>query len=836
MLRLALQTARHRVAALLAVACATLGGAALVTGIGVIAESGLFSHVPVERLARADIVVSAEQSYQPPQDLPISLPERGRVPADLTDRLSRLPGVTAAFGDVSFPATLLSSQGNPVTVGDPGVAGHGWSATKLSDQPRVTGRPPAAVGELAIDESTAAAAGVSPGDQVQVVAAGRTATYRITATVAAVQTGLYFSDDTAIQLAGRGQDTRTVDLIAIQTAPGATGQVTAAVRNTLADKGLMVSTEADRGDVESLGTASARSLLPALAGSMAGVTLLVIGFIVAGALTVSISSQRRDLALMRAVGATPKQIRGLAAGQATLIAAPALLVGAGVGYLLADQFRSMLVSIGLLPEALPLTVGPLPAVAAVLLLLAVVQVSARFAAWRTSRLPATEAVAESRAEPRVPSVARTRAGIVLIAVANVVAIAPLFNQTQIGASVTAIAGILATVGLGLCGPALLRQVSRALAAKLSAGPPAPTWLAVANMHGYSMRVAGAVTTLAMAVVFTLTYALTQTTLMTASSRDVQASSKASLHVTAPAVGGIPRDALAAVTSTPGVTAAAPVSTTTVLWSSRIFGEEQVDGSPALILTPDAAKVLDLDVRSGSLNDLTGATVAVSASLGTPLGSQVGFILGDGTATTAKVVATYGRGLGVGTVALSRDLAIGHTSSGLDQRILVSTDDTPAVRDRLAAAHPGLVVNEGAGFAPSGKIPPELWLNIVVLGVLLGYLLLGITNKLVASTAQRRSELATLRLIGATPRQVRAMMRREAGLIWTVALVTGLLLSVVPIVLLSLGFLDSPWPAGPMWLLPGIAVVVAVIAFAAIELPTRNALRVPPIEARNHRAA
>jgi putative ABC transport system permease protein len=727
---------------------------------------------------------------------------------------------------------LLSSQGNPVSVGDASAAGHGWSATKLLDQPGFTGQPPAAAGELAVDDGTAAAAGVSPGDQVQVVVAGRSATYRITAVVTDGPAGLYF-DDTAIQLAGRGQDARTVDLIAIQTAPGATGQVATEVSKVLADKGLVVSTGTDRGDVESLGAAAARSFLPVLASSMAGVTLLVIGFIVAGALTVSISSQRRDLALMRAVGATPKQIRRLAAGQATLIAAPVLLLGAGAGYLLAGQFRTMLVSIGLLPPNLPLTVSPLPAVAAVLLLLAVVQVSARCAAWRTSRLPATEAVAESRSEPRAPSTTRTRAGMLLIAAANVIAVAPLINQTKIGAAVTAMAGILATIGLGLCGPALLRQISRALAARLPGRTPAPTWLAVANTHGYSMRVADAVTTLAMAVVFTLTYALTQTTLITASSRDVQASGKAELNVTAPAVGGIPQDALAMVETTPGVRDAAPISTTAVLWPTRMFGQVQMESSPALILTPAAKDVLDLDVRSGSLDELTGATVAVSAGSGDArLGSQVDLILGDGTPVTAKVVATYGRGLGIGSVALSRDLAIGHTSGGLDQRILVRTDDTETVRGRLAA-HPGLVVSDGTGIGPRDEIPPELWLNIIVLGVLLGYLLLGITNKLVASTAQRRSELATLQLIGATPRQLRAMMRREAGLICTVALVTGLLLSAVPVVLLSLGFLGQPWPAGPVWLLPLIAVVVAVIAFTAIELPTRQALRTPPIEARSH---
>jgi putative ABC transport system permease protein len=75
-----------------------------------------------------------------------------------------------------------------------------------------------------------------------------------------------------------------------------------------------------------------------------------------------------------------------------------------------------------------------------------------------------------------------------------------------------------------------------------------------------------------------------------------------------------------------------------------------------------------------------------------------------------------------------------------------------------------------------------------------------------------------------------MMRREATLICAVALGTGLLVSVLPLTFLSIGFLHRPWPAGPLWLLPTIAVVVTAITFLTVELPTRQALRTPPAQA------
>ncbi|MGW0431503.1 FtsX-like permease family protein [Micromonospora sp. NPDC003197] len=842
MLYLALRMARHRIAALLAIACATLGGAAFVTGIGVLAESGWRSHAPVDRLAAADVVVSASQTYRPAGDLPIALPERVKVPGDLVDRMAKLPGVTAAIGDVSFPAAVLDAQGGVVPAKDPDSAGHGWSSTALLDQAQVAGAAPAGPDEVALDQATAAATGVAPGDQVSVIAAGHRSTYRVSAVVSAG--GIFFTDSTALRLTGRdqGPTAGSVDLVAVRTTPGSGDSVAAEIRKLVRDTGLVVSTGAARGDVEAPETVAARGLLPLLAGSLAGVTLLVVGFIVAGALAVSIGAQRRDLALLRAVGATPRQVRRLTAAQAMIVAGIALPPGLALGYLLADQFRQLLVSVGMLPSVLPLTVSPLPALAATLLLVGVVLVSAWSASWRASRMPATEAVAESQSEPRTPSKGRGFAGVLVLVGANVVSVAPLLTRSQAGVAVTALAGILAAIGLALVGPTLISWLSRVLARRLPGRASAPTWLAVANSHGYALRVAGAVTTLAMAVVFTLTYTLTQTTMLAATTGDLRDGTLAQLRLSAPELGGLPADLPATIQTTPGVRAAAPVTSTTVLWPYRMLGETEVEASTAFVLTADAPAVLDLDVQTGNLADLSGNTVAVSADVArsrdASVGREIELILGDGAEVTARVVAVYGRGLGFGPVVLSRDLVVGHLTTGLDQSILVRADDTDTARRNLAtlvAARPGLVLDDndaGSGPGGVGAIPPELWINIVVLGVLLGYLLLGIANKLIATTAQRRNEIAMLQLVGATPGQVRAMMRREAALICAVALGAGVLLAVVPLVLLAIGLLGQPWPAGPYWLLPAVAIVVAAIAFLTIELPTRQALRTAPAAALN----
>ncbi|MEU9239301.1 ABC transporter permease [Streptomyces sp. NPDC048385] len=847
MFRFALRMAAHRIAALLAVACAVLGGAALITATGVLAESGLRSQLPPGRLGGADVVVAADQEYHVSGDLPIALPERAAVPAGLTARLAKLPGVTLAVGDIGFPAAVTDPHGrlSPVTGEDPAAAGHGWSSAKLlAGGARVEGRAPSAPAEVAV----AATTGLSVGDRVRVTANGRAATaYRVSALVHAPDAGIYFTDGRAAELAARTRTktagapagaTRagTVDLIGLRTRPGATGQVASAVRTAVAGTGLRVLTGPDRGTAVAPGAGSARSLLVLLSGSLAGIVLLITGFVTTGALGVAIAGQRRDLALLRAVGATPRQIRRLAAAQSTAVAAVALAPGIALGYVLADRFRSLLVHQDVLPARLPLTFGPFPALATVLLLIPAVRIAARCAAWRTSRMPATEAVAESRSEPRVPSRPRTAAGLLLMAASGVLSGTPLLQRTALGASATSIAGILAAIGLALAGPALVRTAGEAAVRRLRPGVSAPTWLAVSNVRAYAQRVTGVISPLAMAVVFVLTYTLAQTTVLAATADDTRTGTLGQYRLTAAALGGLPTDTLSAVRRLPGVRAAAPVGTTTVVWPYRMFGDTETESAAALILTPAARDVLDLGVTQGSLAGLTGATVAVSGEVAGPRaarpGARIKLFLGDGAPVEAKVVAVYDRGLGFGPVVLSHDLAAGHTTSGLDQSVLVRTDGT-ATAERaltaLTAARPGLALSDTAAQG-GADTPPEVWVNLAVIVVLLGYLLLSIANRLVAATAQRRTEIAALRLAGTTPRQILAMMRREAGVIAVTALAAGLLLSALPLVLLGEGLLDRPWPAGPVWLLPAAAVTVIVTAYVTIELPTRRALRVPPAEA------
>ncbi|MDA8370247.1 MAG: ABC transporter permease [Nocardiopsaceae bacterium] len=844
---MALKLVRGRISGLLAVAVAVAGGAAFVTVGGVLADTGLRSHMPVERLPGADVVVAAPQSLPQAEDIDVALPERTGLPNTLVEQLGSLPEADAAVGDIGFPAAVHTPDG--VASGpDPRTAGRGWSSTALLDPAEVTGAAPQSAHDVVLDTATARGVGAEVGDQLRITVAGRTGDYRLSGIVDAAGSGIFFADATAARLAGRTSGPReaTVDLIGLRAAPGVSDDALAdAVRDSVNAAGgtkVAIHSGASRADAEVPAAASARMALIGLAGSFSGVVLVIVGFTVAGALSVSVAAQRRDLALLRMVGATPRQIRTLVAVPNLLTTLAVLPVGIAAGYLSADRVHSLLAGLGLFPASLPVRLGVLPAVAAAVLLSLTVWLSARAAASRTAMAAPTAALAQTMVEPRAPRPWRARTGAALLLASTVLSVPPLLIASELGMAGTAAASLMAVIGLALAGPALVRAVSGALARRLPAAASPLTWLAVQNLHGHAYRVAGAVASLAMAVAFTLGQGYAHTTLLTAKAVQQEDGELADHRMSAPGLGGLPDGLAASVRGLPGVAAATTTTPTSVVWRDREWGgdTDTLEELPARVVGPGAAEVLDLGVTEGDLDRLTGTAIALGASFarlhGAEVGDSVAFHMGDGAAVRADVVALYERELGHGPLMLSRDLAFGHVTGDLDADLLVRAepghkDQVHTALTRVAKDHPGVDVSAlAAAPGPSaggiGDIPAEMVVNVVVLLALLGYLLLAVANRLAAQTLQRGREVDTLCAIGMTPDQVRSLLRRESAMIAVGAVGAGVAAAAVPLALAGLGFLGRPWPGGPVWLLPVTALVVALLAWLCVELPARRLTAAP----------
>jgi putative ABC transport system permease protein len=121
-------------------------------------------------------------------------------------------------------------------------------------------------------------------------------------------------------------------------------------------------------------------------------------------------------------------------------------------------------------------------------------------------------------------------------------------------------------------------------------------------------------------------------------------------------------------------------------------------------------------------------------------------------------------------------------------------------------------------------------NLLMAGVLLGYIAVSAANSLVKGTSQRARELAPLRLVGTTRRQVLRMMRWEGVIVVAAATVIGVVIAGLTLAALSVGLTGTPVPYVPPLAGAALLAGVAALGMTAILTPTRLALRANPAEA------
>ncbi len=838
MLTLAWQTIRSRLGGFAGAFLAVLCGTALVAACGILMESGLRAGVPTQRYAAAAVVVGGAQSVDPPGADILSSEQVGEqpsVPAALAGRIAAVPGVKTAVAEQSFPAQVVTRDGQVLNGRE--SLGHNWDAAVLAPFTLRGGNAPAAADEVVLDADLARRADVGIGGQVRIMTRSVPVTFKVTGVVDGTsrQAAVFFTQDRAAELAGRPGQVHAIGVLAD---PGVAPEALADRVRAVAG-GAEVTTGVERSSIEFLDVSRTRTLLLAIAGSFGGFALLVAVFVVASTLALTINQRRREFALLRAVAATPKQIRKLIGTETTLVALAAGVLGSVLGLAVASGLRDAFAAIGVIPADFGLAISPLPLVAAVLLGLG----AARLAAWAASRRPSSirpvEALGEAAVERRELGRGRLITGWSLVAAGFGGALVPLFLRGDIAAAISTMSTLVVVIGLAVVGPQVTGLVVRFLVPLLARVWRISGYLAGANAHANARRVAAAVTPVMLAVAFALATFYGPTASTAAAQQETARSTTADYVLTAP--GGISPEVATAAGLVPGVAAATPVVRTSVITATPGGDSVEVQRTPAQGLAGDrAGAALELGVDAGRLTDLTGDTVALSRAeadwLDKKLGDEVEFYFGDGVPAKLRLVATYTHDLAFGDFVLPVALAREHIGGRLDDSVLIRRQpgaDSGAVASGLSALpYPGLVVAPASVLtAPEGgERQAQFYLNLVAAGVIVGYLAISVANTLVLTTAQRGREFALLRLVGTTRRQVTRMMRLEALVTVGIAVVMGTLVALVPLALLNFGLRGSPVPAGSLSVYWGIAGGAVVLGMVAIGVATSVALRARPIDA------
>lgn len=887
------QSIRARRAGYLAAFLAVLGGSVLVTACGVLLQSGLFAGIAPQRYTAAPVVVGAAQSVRGPQeggpDPEEALPERALLPAGLVETVAAVPGVRAAVGEISFPATLLTDRGRPVPAPAGGESlGHGWGSAVLTPYGMREGAAPRHPDEVVLDAETARRAGARVGSTVRIATADGAVRYRVAGIAAPAeeaggdgglrQTALFFTDDTARALSGHPREVAAIGVFAMDGVriapsaplswltriPGVAGllggedTLTHRIEDALTEQGYgeagygadrtVVRSGTARGEVEFLGAARSRSVLALVSGSFGGFVLVIVLLVVANTLSLVVHQRRREVALLRAVAATPRQIHRMLATEAGIVAGAAALLGVGPGYLAAQALRDGFARIGVIEDGFALSAGPVPALAALLLCLGTARLAVWSAARKQVRVAPVAALRDSVVERPETGTARVVGGYAVLGLAAATLVAVAFVPQSLAAVPTVLCSLLALIALALLGPRLMAALARGAGTAVLGRFRVAGHLAAANSAAGSRRLAAAVTPLALTIGFASSQFYSQTTLSDATQRQARAATVAPYVLTG--AGGVSPEVAERARRIPGVTAATPLVATEVVAVERTRLDEPLSRSRAYGIDAAGLKgTLDLPTADGTLAELRGDTVALSETeafyLGKSVGDRVAVALGDGTRVSPRVVAVFRPNLGFGDVLLPAATVVPHTTDRLADTVLVAT--APAAPDSgavavatalraLAKDHPGLRVGdrEDLRAAQDAGTRSQDWLNRMLLAVILGYVALSSATTLVTTTTARTRELALLRLSGGTRAQIARMLTAETAFLAAMAVVLGAATAAIPLAVLSFRLTGAPFPAGPPWVFAGIVTTVVVTALLAIRLPAGRVLRAHPLEAMRAR--
>lgn len=819
-----------------------LSGAAVVLGVAFVAGTLIFTDTLQKTFndlftqTTTDVVLTPKQEFE---DTSGVLPPTASLPSELVPVVQDVDGVAKAEGIVfTTGVSIIGKDGDPVGVQGAPSFGSTWSEDPdLSPYRIAEGRGPVTGGEVAIDSQSAQQGDLSVGDTVTLITTGP----RLEPTIVGI-----FRYGTTGNLAGASivaflpTEAQRILLapdrfteIDVKADPGVSQEELRRRIAAAVGPDVTVKTGAEVADQAAASVSEGLQFVNIFLLVFALVALFVGTFLILNTFSMLVAQRTRELGLLRAVGATRRQVTASVLGEAAIVGTLGGATGLVFGLGLATGLKALFERLGLDLPTGGLVLQPRTVVASLLLGLVVTVAAAYLPARRASRVPPVAALRSGVTVSTRSLRFRLLSGavVLLAGIAALAGSAPADGRDA--AVLVGVGALLSLIGVIVLAPALSRPAVRLL------GRPFRTTtgrIAVQNAARNPRRTAVTASALMIGLALVTAFGILGASTTASTDAVIDDVLTTDYLVSARSFQPFTPEVAAALRKVDGV---GTVSTIRIA-PARIGGKQT---SVTGVETGTISQMLDLPTGEGSLDDLDRPGIGVDSNLAQNEGYRLGETI-EVTFPTGKrslpLVAVYTSESGFSGYVVDNATFVAAGLPALDAQVYLKAQpgtDAAALRPALEQAldpYPTVELQDQTQLKKQirDQIQQLLTLIYALLALAVLIAVLGIVNTLVLSVVERTREIGLLRAVGTTRRQLRRMIRVESVVIAVFGAILGTAMGLVFGVALQRSLADSgievlqvPWAQ-----LAAFLVVSGVVGVLAAVWPARRAARLDVLDA------
>ncbi|WP_261558741.1 ABC transporter permease [Frankia tisae] len=773
---------------------------------------------------------------------PTSDSGRPPLPASVLDTVAKVDGVRAAVGSVDGQAMLVNPRtGKPAKEGGAPGLGTNWTGGQpTASEQLAEGRAPGP-GEIVVDRATARDLHLALGTRISVQTKGVPATYTLVGTFrVAGQDSLGGAALTAF-------DTATAQRVLL--APGQFSSVHLAAVPGLGQQELRARVAAvlPAGDEAITGTQLAKESASAVQQAIGGfstfllifaaISVFVGAFIIFNTFTMLVAQRVRELALLRAIGASRRQVQVSLQVEAALVgfagASVGLLFGAGLAVLL----RAAVGAFGVDLPSGPLVFDARTIIAAYAVGVLITSAAAFVPARKAASVPPIAAMRETYVLPTRSLRTRAVAGTALTALGVLLLVLGTASAGKSGATSVGVGAAGIFLGIATLSPLLSGPIIRVLGAPFVALFGTTGRLGRENAMRNPRRTASTASALMIGLALVGAFSILGQSIKESVRTTVQNSLGADFFLTGQGFGqGFSGQVARDLAGKPGIEVATGLR----------GGLVKAGGRDAQVLAGDPAglpRVLALKKVAGDLHALSDRTILVddttAADRHLTVGQKIPVTFPDGT-QDLTLAGTYKKSQVAGSWIISTGQLARHSTDDLDLFVLIKRADgadPAAVRteiDKVVKPYATVEVRDQSEFVAQQEkqIDQLLGFIYVLLALAVVIALFGIVNTLALSVIERTREIGLLRAVGMSRGQMRAMVVMESTIISVFGAVLGVAVGSVfgwalTKALASQGINTFAYPVPTIVL---VIIVGIVLGILAAVFPARRAARMDVLRA------